>query len=162
MSDFTEESKHQDWFFYLKEVILITKGSWIIYLLINGIKARHHKSGQYDRITALLSLCIIVVSLVIAFSFMRKYIIGFFLLIILANYFNFLSHNYLINHLETHEASKLKSYMDRYAYMMNSCYLLLVILVIFHQLPPKCSDYDLFPSVLYLTTALYVANLLNH
>ena len=104
MTEFEEENKHQDWFFYLKEAVLLTKGTWIIYLLVHGIKARHAKSGYYDRITTVLALCILVVTLVIVFSFMRKYIFGFFILILAANYLNFLSHNYLINHLDTHEA----------------------------------------------------------
>ena len=87
-----------------------------------------------------------------------KYIFGFFLLIFVSNYFNFLGFNFLVRNLDTEDAPLLKKRTNVYFILMNCAYIATFGLAFVVWFGPWCSSDNLYPPVLTICALLYWVN----
>jgi len=71
--------------------------------MANAIYYRRKKFGRYDGVTAMLVINIFVLLGLLAFEFGTKYIFGYFALVLLANYCNFLGFMIMVRGIKTPE-----------------------------------------------------------
>lgn len=106
----------------------------------------------------MLLVNILILISVLVFDMTIKYIFGFFLLIFISNYFNFLGFNYLVRNLDTDDAHTLKSRTNVYFVLMNCAYLVTFGLSFVVWFGPWCSSDNLYPPVLTICALLYWGN----
>jgi len=97
------EETESHWAEWVKRVLVILKVSLICFLMANAIYYRRKKFGRYDIVTAMLVINIFVLLGLLAFEFGTKYIFGFFALVLLANYCNFLGFMIMVRGIKTPE-----------------------------------------------------------
>lgn len=95
---------------------------------------------------------------VLIFDMTKKYIFGFFLLIFVSNYFNFLGFNFLVRNLDTEDAPNLKKRTNLYFILMNCAYIATFGLAFVVWFGPWCSQDNLYPPVLTFCAILYWIN----
>jgi len=91
-----------------------------------------------------------------------KIIPVFFLLILLANYFNFVGFFYIMRNLPCTQGRVLRRKTKAYFGIMNCLYALVVGLSFVPGLRPLCTDEKVYPYVMNLASCLFVVNYLFH
>jgi glucan phosphoethanolaminetransferase (alkaline phosphatase superfamily) len=131
--------------------------------MVCAILSRRRKLASYDLITVLLTVNILVLVGMFFFEICTKYIPIFFVLILIANYINFMSFNLLIRHLRTPERADLQKRTNAFFITMNLGYLVCVGLAFTPTYGPRCKQPgSMYPECLTLAESLLVANSVYH
>jgi len=155
-----EEGLH--WFEKVKDVLILLKVGLISYLMINAIYYRHKKHGHYDSVTVMLVINILVLIGLLVFEYTTKYIAGFFGLVLLANYCNFLGFMIMLRHLKTPEQAMLVKHTNWYLIAMNCLYGLTVGLSFMDRFGPFCVASKLYPPCMNFANGLFILNYFYH
>lgn len=84
---------------WIKLVFVFGKIVVICYMLANGIRARYSKFGKFDEISRLMAVFILILIALIAFDLTKKYIAGFYFLVLASNFINFLCLSHILRKL---------------------------------------------------------------
>ena len=155
-----EEGLH--WFEKTKDVLFLLNVGLISYLMINAIYYRRKKLGHYDAVTAMLVINILVLVGLLVFEYTTKYIVGFFGLVLLANYCNFLGFMIMLRHLKTPEQAMMIKHTNWYLIAMNCLYALTVGLTFVARFGPYCKASKLYPPCMNFVNGLFILNYLYH
>lgn len=123
---------------------------------------RRQKMGYFDKVTFMLVLYIIVLLGLLAFEFGTEYIAGFWIMILVSNYINFMGFTMLLRHLPTPERHVLRRKTNVYMVLMNCVYVLLLAMFFFHKLGPWCDSENLYPHAMYFLQYIFVINAVFH
>lgn len=91
-----------------------------------------------------------------------KIIPVFFVLILTANYFNFLGFWLILRNLPDVEGRHLRRRTKFYFYTMNVLYLLVVVMSFVPGFQPRCTDAKTYPYVMSWASFLFIINYLFH
>ena len=100
--------------------------------------------------------------LLLAMDMTIKVIPVFFVLILLANYFNFIGFWYILRTLPCMEGRVLRRRTKFYFVTMNCLYVALIGVAFIPGMKPLCTDEKAYPYVLTLAQVLFVINYLFH
>lgn len=84
---------------WIKLVFVFGKIVVISYMLANGIRARYGKFGKFDEISKLMAAFILILIALITFDLTKKYIAGFYFLVLASNFINFLCLSHILRKL---------------------------------------------------------------
>lgn len=92
----------------------------------------------------------------------RKLIPVFFVLILLANYFNFLGFNNILRTLPAMQGRQLRRRTKIYFGVMHFLYFSVAVLACVPHFWPLCTDEKSYPAVLNFAGMLFLANYIFH
>lgn len=92
----------------------------------------------------------------------QKIIPVFFVLIFLANYFNFVGFYFILRTLPCMEGRRLRRRTKIYFFVMNCLYLSVIIMSFFPTFWPVCTDEKAYPPVLNFASMLFIVNYIFH
>ena len=92
----------------------------------------------------------------------RKLIPVFFVLILLANYFNFVGFNQVLRTVPSMEGRQLRRRVKVYFGIMHCLYLGVAILALVPSFWPLCTDEKIYPRVMNYASMLFIANYIFH
>jgi len=110
----------------------------------------------------MLMVNILVLIGLILFEFTTKYIFGFFGLVLLANYCNFLGFMIMLRHLKTPEQSMMIKHTNWYLIFMNFLYGLTIGLAFITRFGPYCRLGKLYPPCMNFVNGLFILNYFFH
>ena len=91
-----------------------------------------------------------------------KYIAGFFVLIYLSNYFNFLGFYKILDNLPGAPGQKLRTNTRVYFIVMNVLYFATLGLAFVPRFGPTCTADKVYPPVMNWTAMLFIVNFVFH
>ena len=91
-----------------------------------------------------------------------KIIPVFFILVLLANYFNFVGFFYILRTLPCMEGRKLRRRTGAYFIIMNCLYVSVVLTALAPPFWPLCTDEKAYPVVMNFASMLFIANYIFH
>ena len=100
--------------------------------------------------------------ILLAMDLTIKIIPVFFVLILSANYFNFIGFWLILRNLPSVQGRSLRKRTKLYFLVMNLLYLLVVALACVPGFQPKCTDKKLYPYVMTWASFLFVINYFFH
>ena len=92
----------------------------------------------------------------------HKYIVGFFLMIYLSNYFNFLGFYKILENLPGAPGKKMKDRTRAYFITMNVLYAVTLAMAFWPKFGPFCRAEKVYPAVLNWTACLFIINFVFH
>ena len=92
----------------------------------------------------------------------KKIIPVFFVLIFLANYFNFVGFFYILRTLPCMEGRRLRRRTKFYFAIMNCLYLSVPVIACFPSFWPLCTDEKAYPPVLNFASMLFIVTYIFH
>lgn len=100
--------------------------------------------------------------ILIALDFTRKYIAGFFVLIFLSNYFNFLGFYKILDTLPGEPGVVLRRKTLWYFRVMNVLYAVTLVLSFMPRFGPFCSSEKVYPPCMNWIACLFIVNFIFH
>jgi len=91
-----------------------------------------------------------------------KIIPAFFVLILLANYFNFIGFHYILKNLPTSQGRALRRKTKAYFLTMHALYAIVVFIACMPNLHPLCSEDKKYPRVMMWLSFLFLVNYCFH
>ena len=91
-----------------------------------------------------------------------KLIPVFFILILLANYFNFTGFFIILRTIPLMKGRTLRKRTKAYYWVMNFLYLAVIIMAFIPGLQPLCTDDKAYPYVMNFASMLFIINYLFH
>jgi len=144
------------WGSYVKIGVIILKVAFIVCMMVLGVIAHQKRAGCTAATPILLSYCVVLVFMCVL-DLTTKWIFLFFILIVIANYLNFIGLIMILRNVPTHEGHVLKARTTIYMWIMNALYAVLVILAIF-VVPPVCQHKQVYPYVMNWAAILFLVN----
>ena len=95
-------------------------------------------------------------------DFTAKIIPIFFVLVLLANYFNFIGFWYILRTLPCISGTILRRRVKYYFYTMNSLYVIVIIIACIPGMRPLCTDDKEYPYVMNFAMMLFNINYVFH
>ena len=92
----------------------------------------------------------------------KKFIPVFFLLILMANYFNFVGFFYILKTLPCMEGRKLRRRTKAYFIVMHCLYIFVAITACVPKFWPICREEKVYPIVMNFASMLFIANYIFH
>ena len=118
--------------------------------------------GEFDFISLMLIINILVLIGLFFFEFSTHWILGYFFMIYIANYINFIGLNLLVRRLPTAEGPMLKKKTNIWFITMNCLYAVALILALIPYTGPYCYSTALYPWMFTYIEALLVLNAIYH
>lgn len=151
------------WLQYLKLLLILVQVLIVGWMLTDAILARLRKfGGRYDQPTIMFGALIIILIAIIAFDIGTKYIAGFYILVFLSNFINFLGMSYLVRKLKTPERKLLRRKTNFYFLIMNLLYMVCFVMSFTNEYGPWCTNNNLYPPVVNYATVLFFMNAAYH
>jgi hypothetical protein len=141
---------------------LTVKISLLSIVMIMTIYVRRKKYGKYDFVTALLCLNVIMILGLFAWEVGTKFIWGFFIMMYMSNYINFMGFYMVIYQLRTPEKHALVKRTRLYLILMNVAYGIIAVASFTPWFGPFCTSKKLYPPVLSWSEILQVINVIYH
>lgn len=156
----SETEKH--WMHVVKVVCIVGKIAIVVLMLTFAIWMYHSKYKKCTMIPIMLFFYIICLIILIALDFTRKYIAGFFVLIFLSNYFNFLGFYKILDTLPGEPGVVLRQKTLWYFRVMNVLYAVTLILAFVPRFGPFCSAEKVYPPCMNWIACLFIVNFIFH
>lgn len=150
------------WLHTTKDILVCVKVFVICFLMISAIVHRRAKYGLCNPVTYMLLINIFVLIGLLVFEFTTKYIVGFFALVMLANYCNFMGFMIMIRHCDTPEVVDLRKHTNVYLVVMNILYAATIALAFTNKFGPYCVASRLYPACMNFTNGLFIINCMYH
>jgi len=156
----TETEGH--WMHIIKVVCIVGKIAIVVFMLALAIKMYHSKYKKCTIVPIMLFMYIICLITLIALDMTSKYIAGFFLLIYMSNYFNFLGFYKILDTLPGAPGVALRSKTLWYFRLMNALYFITLALAFLPRFGPFCTAEKLYPACMNWTACLFIINFIFH
>mmetsp|Transcript_40138 Transcript_40138/g.52593 ORF Transcript_40138/g.52593 Transcript_40138/m.52593 type:complete len:212 (-) Transcript_40138:114-749(-) len=149
-------------FHIIKTSFIVAKISLVtLFLTCAAIKYhRRYKSCNYQ--TVILSIYVLMLLTLLAMDLSMKIIPVFFVLVLGANYFNFIGFWLMVRNLPKIKGRSLRRRTMCYFVNMNILYLAIVIMAFFEPFHPKCTQEKAYPIVMSWASFLFVINYFFH
>jgi len=155
-----EQEKH--WMHIVKVVFIVGKIGFVAFMMAFAAKMYYSKYRKCTMIPIMLCFYIICLIILIALDMTRKYIAGFFVLIFLSNYFNFLGFYKILDSLPGAPGVALRQKTKYYFITMNVLYGLTLASAFVPRFGPFCTADKVYPACLNWTACLFIINFIFH
>ena len=181
-ASFTSSSKwqapHSDSSFLARSAFIVAKITLVVLFLSCAAIKYHRRYKMCNYITVMLSVYCVMVSsdmhecltfcflsqllCLLVMDFSIKIIPVFFALVLLANYFNFISFWLMLRHLPRVKGRSLRKRTKCYFATMNLLYVAVVVMSFFPPFQPKCTQEKAYPYVMSWASFLFIVNYFFH
>ena len=157
-----EETVEQHIVHDIKIAFICIKVSVVSLFLVCAIRNYIKKEKKCSFLAVIFCIYIVMLFTLLVMDVTYKIIPVFFVLILLANYFNFAGFFYILRSLPLMEGRHLRRRTKIYFLVMNCLYLAVIICACIPHFHPLCTDEKLYPYVMNFASMLFIANYMFH
>ena len=143
-------------------ICIVGKIAIVVLMMVVAIFMYVTKYKKCTMIPVMLFCYILCLIMLIALDMTSKYIAGFFLLIYMSNYFNFLGFYKILDNLPGAPGVALRQKTLWYFRLMNVLYVLTLGLAFVPRFGPYCTAEKVYPACMNWTACLFIANFIFH